>query len=171
MKKYKINAIPYQHPELDKWRENFTGIQYLHQKTGLLITGAIDDIWINPKKELHIVDYKSTSTKEEISLESKYKIGYKTQMEIYQWIFKQKGFPVSDIGYFVFANASKERDKFDSKLEFEMSIIEYKGNTDWIENTIEEIADCLNKEEIPKSNQDCEYCKYYELQREHEKNP
>ena len=160
MKKYNIDAIPYTHPDLDTWRTNFTGAQYLHKETGLLITGAIDDIWINSKKDLHIVDYKSTSTAEEISLDSKWKQGYKRQMEVYQWIFKQNGFPVSDIGYFVFANATKNRDSFDAKLEFEMSIIPYKGNTSWIENTIIDLAACLNSKDIPEPNSECVYCSY-----------
>ena len=161
MKKYKIDAIPFSHPDLDKWRDNFTGIQYLHP-SGLLITGAIDDIWINPKKELHIVDYKSTSTAKEISLEDEYKQGYKRQMEIYQWLFKMNDFKVSDIGYFVFANATKLRADFDAKLEFDMTIIEYKGDTDWIDGKITEIAKCLKMRKAPKPTEDCKFCGYVE---------
>ena len=164
MKKYKIDAIPFSHPDLDKWRENFVGIQYLHP-SGLLITGAIDDIWINPKKELHIVDYKSTSTAKEISLEDEYKQSYKRQMEIYQWLFKKNGFKVSDIGYFVFANATKLRAEFDAKLEFDMSIIDYKGNTDWVEGKIMEIAKCLKLRKAPKPAVDCKFCGYVEERR------
>jgi len=41
--------------------------------------------------ELHIVDYKSTSTENEISLDDQYKQMYKKQVEVYQWIFRQKG--------------------------------------------------------------------------------
>ncbi|MFH1898878.1 MAG: hypothetical protein ABIJ82_00180, partial [Patescibacteria group bacterium] len=70
MTKYGIKAVPFDHPDIDIWRQNFTGKRYLHERTNLTIFGAVDDIWINPKKELFIVDYKSTSTKEEISLES-----------------------------------------------------------------------------------------------------
>src|SRR3989344_2617438 len=56
MKAYGIAAVPFPHPELDKWRESFVGIQYLHEKTNFIITGAIDDVWADPKSKLHIVD-------------------------------------------------------------------------------------------------------------------
>lgn len=161
MQKFHVNAIPYKHEDLNIWRENFKGKQYLHEGTNFLITGAVDDIWINPRKELLIVDYKSTSTEKEISLDDQYKQGYKKQMEIYQWIFRKSGFKVSDTGYFVFANAGKNRESFDAKLEFELSIIPYKGNSDWVEPIIFEIKKCLDSNNIPKSNIDCEYCKYW----------
>lgn len=160
MKKFHIDAIPFKHEDLNTWRENFKGKQYLHKASNLLITGAIDDIWINPKEELLIVDYKSTSTEKGISLEDKYKQGYKKQMEIYQWIFRKSGFNVSDIGYFVFANAGKNRESFDAKLEFELSIIPYKGNSGWVEPIIFEIKKCLDSDSLPDSNEDCEFCNY-----------
>jgi hypothetical protein len=44
------------------------------------------------------VDYKSTSTAKEISLDDRWKQAYKRQMEIYQWLFRQNGFTVSNTG-------------------------------------------------------------------------
>ena len=158
MHKYNIDAIPFKHPQMNKWRENFVGKQYLHPKTNLLIFGAVDDIWINPKEELLIIDYKSTSTEKELSLEDEYKQGYKLQMEIYQWIFRKSGFKVSDTGYFVFANAGKDRDKFDGKLEFELSILEHVGNDSWVEPTIVKIKKCLQSSSIPGSGETCQHC-------------
>jgi len=131
MKKYKIDAIPFAHPDLPIWRDDiyhYKGASFIHKPTNLEICGIIDDVWINKKKELIIVDYKSTSTSKEISLEDEYKQGYKKQMEVYQWIFKKMGFKVNDTGYFVYANAGKNRDKFDARLEFELQIISYKGD-------------------------------------------
>ncbi len=160
MKKYKVDAIPYEHPDMDIWRDNFKGKEYLHEGTNLIITGAIDDIWVNPKKELLIVDYKSTSTEAEISLEDKWKQGYKRQMEIYQWIYRKSGFKVNDTGYFVFANAQKGRDRFDGKLEFELSILAHKGDDSWVEPTIFEIKKVLDSDNIPDSSATCEFCAY-----------
>jgi hypothetical protein len=37
IEKYGIDARPIPHEDLDKWRHNFTGIQYLHESTNLLI--------------------------------------------------------------------------------------------------------------------------------------
>jgi len=112
MEHYKIDAIPFKHEKMDEWRNNFTGIQYLHKPTNLLIFGAIDDIWINPDKELIIVDYKSTSKDGDINLDADWQIGYKRQMEIYQWLFRKNDFKVSNIGYFVYANGIKDKEAF-----------------------------------------------------------
>lgn len=163
MTRYKINAIPFDHPEIDKWRENFVGKQYLHEGTNLLITGAVDDIWINKKKQLLIIDYKATSTTKEISLEDEYKKDYKKQMEVYQWIFRKSGFNVSDTGYFIFANAGKNRARFDGRLEFELSIIPHKGDDTWVEPTIHKIKKCLESNQIPASSETCEFCTYRKL--------
>jgi hypothetical protein len=158
MEKYKIDAIPFQHKDLDKWRENFVGMQYFHEPTGLIISGAIDDIWINSRGELYIVDYKATSKDEEITLDDKWKEGYKRQMEVYQWLFRQSGFDVSDKGYFVYANGLKDKESFNEKLEFEMTVLDYIGNTEWVEPMIFKIKEVLDKEEIPEPGEGCEYC-------------
>jgi len=164
MARYGINAVPFSHPDLAIWRDDHNkriGASFLHHKTNLNICGIVDDIWQhNQTKQLHIVDYKSTSTDYPISLDSEYKAGYKRQMEIYQWIFKKLGFDVSPIGYFFFANAQKNRPGFHGKLEFENSIIPYQGNDGWVEPTIVEIKKCLDSNNIPESGQNCQHCAY-----------
>lgn len=169
MRQYGIDAVPFSHPQLDDWRNNFVGKQYLHPETNLLIFGAVDDLWINKKGELLIVDYKATSTSKEISLDDEYKQGYKKQMEVYQWIFRKSGFKVNDTGYFIFANAGKNRPRFDGRLEFEVSIISYKGGDSWVEPTIFAMKKCLDSDKIPDPDPDCEYCKYRELIKRREK--
>jgi len=164
MKHYGIKAIPFQHPKMNIWRENFKGIEYRHPETGLLVSGAVDDIWVNDKEELHIVDYKSTSKDEKIeALDKDWHDGYKQQMETYQWLFRRNGFKVSDTGYFVYANASKDREAFDAKLEFDVTVIPYKGDDSWLEPTLLDIKETLESDELPAVAQDCDYCTYREF--------
>ena len=107
-KKFGLGVVPYQHPEIETWRNNFKGIRYLHEATNLEVFGAVDDIWedIN-SKELYIVDYKSTSKKGDPDIETGWGYSYKRQMEVYQWLFRQNGLPVSDKGYFLYVNGIK----------------------------------------------------------------
>lgn len=160
MKKYKIKAIPFAHEMLDEWRENFKGVQYLHKPTNLLITGAVDDIWINKKKELIVVDYKATSTTKEITLDEEYRQSYKRQMEIYQWLLRQNGFKVSDLGYFVYVNGKTDAKAFDGRLEFDVQIIPYEGNDIWVEKIIMAASYCLKADTLPAAAPLCQYCKY-----------
>src|SRR3989344_3224832 len=61
MRKYHIDAVPYDHPQIDVWRENFTGIQYLHPETNLPIFGAVDDIWVDPRGSLAILSHTGST--------------------------------------------------------------------------------------------------------------
>ncbi|MFH1671520.1 MAG: PD-(D/E)XK nuclease family protein [Candidatus Portnoybacteria bacterium] len=169
MRTYGVDAVPFQHEKMDEWRENFKGIQCPHEKTGLIISGAIDDIWINPEKELLIVDYKATAKDGEVNLDADWQIGYKRQMEIYQWLFRQNQFKVSNTGYFVYANGRKDKEAFDGKLEFDVKIIPYQGKSDWVDGAITDAHQCLSKENIPQAAEDCDYCRYHVARDEKEK--
>ena len=160
MRSYGIDAVPFEHKDMDIWRENFKGLQYYDPKTNFTLTGAVDDVWVNGKGELHVVDYKSTSKDSEINLDAEWQDGYKRQMEFYQWLLRMMGFIVSDTGYFVYANGLRDRKAFDSKLEFDVKIIPYVGKADWIERTIEHAKLCLSADSIPQSGTDCDYCAY-----------
>jgi CRISPR/Cas system-associated exonuclease Cas4 (RecB family) len=161
MKKYGINAILVEHERLNEWRDNFKGIQFLHKPTNLLITGAIDDLWQNPSGEYIVVDYKSTSKNEQIvALDKAWQDGYKRQMEVYQWLLRRNGYKVSNIGYFVYCNGKTDVEKLDGKLEFELTLIPYEGNDEWVEGVINEIYNCLNSDNIPEPGEDCDFCLY-----------
>ena len=176
-KEYKIKAKPAEHEKIDEWRENFKGVQYLHEPTGLLVTGAIDDLWINDKKEYIVVDYKATAKNEPIEQlddSSRFHDAYKRQMEVYQWLLRQNDLKVSDTGYFVYCTGKYDQEAFDKVIEFDVKLISYKGSDDWVEDAINDIHKCLNTKKIPGSGKDCEYCQYREaikkLEKTYEKN-
>jgi CRISPR/Cas system-associated exonuclease Cas4 (RecB family) len=161
IEKYGVDAMPVAHKDLDQWRHNFTGIQYLHKPTNLLVFGAIDDLWQNSKGEYIVVDYKATSKDEAITeLNKEWQIGYKRQMEVYQWLLRQNGYKVSDTGYFVYCNGQTDRKAFDGKLEFDVTLISYKGDDSWVEKAIKDAHKCLNSDKIPKAAAGCDYCSY-----------
>lgn len=159
MKAYKVDAVPFEHAELSKWRDaKYNGVQCLHKPTNLLVRGGIDDVWITPKKELIVVDYKATSKRSEIVLYE----SYKRQAEIYQWLFRQNGFKVSDTAYFVYVNGKTDKEAFDGKLEFDVTLMPHKGDDSWIESTLRDIKKVLMSETVPEKSARCEHCPYRE---------
>lgn len=161
-KEYGIDARPMSHAELDEWRRNFGGIKHLHAPTGFLVTGAIDDLWINGKDEYIVVDYKATAKDEAVkALDKEWQNGYKRQMEVYQWLLRRNGLKVSDIGYFVYCTGKMDRQAFDKKIEFDINLIEHKGDDSWVEKTLFEIKQCLEGGGIPKSSTSCDHCAYW----------
>jgi len=163
MHEYGVDAVPFQHKDIDEWRENFKGITVNHKPTGFTVSGAVDDIWVSTTGELFVVDYKSTSKDEKIeSLDQDWHDGYKRQMEVYQWLLRNNGFSVSNTGYFVYANAGKDKEMFDNRLDFEVTLISYDGDDAWVEPTLQSIKTCLDDPRVPKSAEDCDYCRYRE---------
>lgn len=156
-----IDAVPFHHEKIDEWRNNFKGVQFLHEKTNLLIFGAVDDIWQKPDGELIVVDYKATAKDGEVGLDADWQIGYKRQMEIYQWLLRKNGFKVSDVGYFVYCNGRKDKKAFDGKVEFDVKLLDYKGDDSWVDKAILDAHKCLIGDDIPKPDKDCDYCGYY----------
>ena len=163
-KAYKLDAIPLQHEKMDEWRNALSqGVRHVHEKTGLTVRGGVDDIWINPEGELIVIDYKATSKDGTIeSLDEDWHRGYKRQLEIYQWLLKQNGFKVSDTGYWFYANALKDREAFDGRLDFELTLVPYVGSTDWIDGALVDLKKCLDSKELPKAGENCDYCVYRE---------
>tara|TARA_B100002003_G_C14033873_1_gene498285 strand:- start:20 stop:835 length:816 start_codon:yes stop_codon:yes gene_type:complete len=177
------HLVPYNHKDFDLWTKALQlGLRTFHNASGFIVGGGLDDVWHNPATdEIHIVDYKSTATKrnkdltalETITLEGAYKSGYKRQLEIYQWIMRQNGFNVSDIGYFLFVNGDQhfadgmlEKDKDKANMSFEVQLIEHKGDDNWVERKILDLKECLVSPNCPdhstsgfgpKGNKECEY--------------
>lgn len=159
---YGIDAVPFQHPKIDEWRENFKGVTTLHEPTGFTVSGAIDDVWVGRDGKVFVVDYKATSKDGEVSLDAEWQDGYKRQMEVYQWLLRRNGLTVSDTGYFVYANGRTDVDTFDGKLEFDIKIIPYTGSDAWVEEALFEIKKALTSDALPESGEECDYCRYRE---------
>lgn len=164
---FKIDAVPFQHEQLDEWRENFIGVQYHHTPTDLVVFGAIDDVWHNPTGELIVVDYKATSKSRDVSIDSDWQIAYKRQIEVYQWLLRQNGFSVNDTGYFVYTNGRLDLDGFNDKLEFRTKVIPYTGSDDWVEPTLSDMKACLESDDMPRVGTaamggPCDFCSYAE---------
>ncbi len=157
-------VVPYQHVDMDIWRHNFTGITTLHKPTNLHVFGAVDDVWVNGKGELIVVDYKATSKNREVDIDSEWQISYKRQLEVYQWLLRQNNYTVSNIGYFVYTNARLDVDSFSDHLQFKTKLIPYTGNDGWIEPTLQAMKDCLEGD-MPAVGKaamggDCDFCSY-----------
>lgn len=160
--------LPYQHEQLDKWRENFVGVVHLHEPTNLHVFGAVDDIWVDKDGKLIVVDYKATAKDKPVTAlgpEGSWQDMYRRQMEIYQWLLRQNGFDVSDTGYFVYATGTQDRDGFNNVVEFETHVFPHHGKSDWVDDTLLKMKKVMDSEKMPEVGTaamggPCEYCEY-----------
>ncbi|HWH07211.1 MAG TPA: PD-(D/E)XK nuclease family protein [Candidatus Paceibacterota bacterium] len=164
MEQYGVDAVPFAHEQLEEWRDALKrGIKYHHPETNIILRGGIDDIWKSTTSdEVYIVDYKATAGKDTVTLDDEWKNSYKRQIEVYQWLFRKNGFTVSPTAYFVYANGKNDREAFDGKLEFEVTLLPYEGDDSWVEPTLIELKKCLMSEDIPAPGKNCDYCLYRE---------
>lgn len=182
------HLVPFKHDDFEQWTKSLQlGLRVNYEPAHLIIGGGLDDVWHNKETdEIHIVDYKSTAGRRNeegtalnpISLDGIYKEAYKNQMDIYQWILKQKGLNVSHIGYFVYVNGDQhfqdgmlEEDTDSANMKFDVQLIEYEGNSDWVEQTILDLKTCIDSPECPdhaetgfgpKGDKQCEYAELFD---------
>ena len=92
---YLIDAVPFQHEDLDKWR-NFRQDNFTDEYHGFTFYGAIDDVWIKKTEILLFRTLKVLLRKNLIGqkpgMSTIIQKAYKRQLEMYQWLFKKNGF-------------------------------------------------------------------------------
>lgn len=159
-----LDMVPFQHEQMDTWRDNFEGVQFEDPDTHMTISGAVDDIWVKPDGTLVVADYKSTSKDGSITAlsDSPWDQQYTRQLGVYRWLLEQNGFSVDQTAYLVYANASKEETDFSNTLLFETTLIPVETKIDWIPDTLRDIKATLESDAIPPVGEGCEFCPYRE---------
>jgi hypothetical protein len=71
-------------------------------------------------------------------------------------------FIVSDTTYFMVCNGEKTPERFDAKMDFIITLVDYEANTGWIEDKIKEMKETLESTKTPGRNPYCENCAYLE---------
>ena len=159
-----IDAVPFAHEKMDEWRNNFKGIRYIDENAGYNFGGAVDDVWQKPNGELIVVDVKSTSKNvfdwEDTYSKWEYAKGYQRQLEMYQWLFRKNGFPVSNKAYLVYYNGLKNEPMFNKLLKFESFLVELDCNDNWVEEAIINAKNLYETNLMPKGSIKCDTCQY-----------
>ena len=171
------HLVPFAHEDLERWEnsKSFGAAKHfntLHEETNILLGGGLDDVWQNQQTgELHIVDYKSTAQgvqgpkkqPKRIDLEGPYKVSYKRQMDIYQWVMRGMGNPVSDTGYFLYVDGQHwgiegmlDEDPTTATMKFSATLLPYEGNDSWVEGALRGIKKVLTSDHCPEHTEGCE---------------
>ena len=166
MVKHNLDFVPFQHKDLDVWRNSLKGgISYHDKKTNIILHGGIDDVWFDlNEKKLVVVDYKAQSSNYPITTSSylggEWHLSYKLQMDIYVHILRKMNFSVSDTSYFYVCNGEKTNNKFEEKIDFKITLVPYKINTSWVEGKLSEMKEVLDLDSVPEIEPTCEKCAY-----------
>lgn len=159
MNKFGIDAIPYKSELIYIWRDFAEGISVIDQINGFKLIGVIDDIWINPAKELIVVDYKVNSKHPSNKQPNKWALSNKKQMSFYAYILKMDNYVVSCTGYFMHNIPVVDKQLFNQTLEFQAEIKPCLIDDSWVEPTLVSIRSFF-EQPLPEPSYDCNYCKY-----------
>ena len=154
-----LDAVPFRHPELGQWRANFTGIRWQDPETGWTLCGAVDDVWQAPTGELIVADYKATSRAEMPTTATLYG-SYRRQIEVYQFLLRARGFPVSSRGWFVFTNGDGRAGEFGDKLCFTTALVPYDGDDAWVLEAFRRAVATVALSQAPPQKEGCDFCGY-----------
>ena len=160
------HIVPFDHPEIDNWRNSLNrGLMLRYKSTGIILTGGVDDIWLDTlTKQLIVVDYKSQAKNGRVDkkeyLDDPFHEAYKIQMDFYAYLLTGMGFRVSSTSYFLVCNAKRDVEEFNKTMRFDEYLVPYKWRNDWIENQLDKMVEVMNNHEIPESNISCKNCAY-----------
>ena len=158
--KLERNFIPSNHENLQKWKNSFNGVSFIDSATNLKFHGTIDDLWFDNQTNKHfIVIFKSTSRKDQLN-HSEIWEGYWKQLSFYCFLLSKNSVEMSQNGLILYVNVLNE-DNFEKKIKLDFNLFEQILDFSWIENTISNIHELLNKDDIPDQNYKCKFCNYF----------
>ena len=155
--------VPFNHPDLEIWRDTRSGLERTDSESGIKMYGAVDDLWVNEEGEIVIVDYKATAKASPVKSlgTASYHDGYRRQLDMYAWLVEGQGLKVASSAYLFYVTARKEADEFLGRLEFDPALIEHKIDQSWISGFLKQTRTVLDGP-IPEPSQDCAHCQYRE---------
>lgn len=154
-----LDAVPFAHPEMDAWRQNFKGVRWTDAESGWTLFGAVDDVWRLRSGAVAVADYKATAKAKEVT-ESELYPGYRRQAEVYQFLLERQGLEVDSRAWFVYANGRTDVGSFEDKLRFRTKLIPYHGDRSWVLETFRSAVAVVEGGQRPAASAECKWCAY-----------
>ena len=137
---------------LKKWRSNFKGIEYLDEKSGILLRGAVDNLLVKDKK-LVVLDYKTRG----YALKEDTAHHYQDQLNIYNFLLRKNGYETEDYAYLLFYMPEKVLKT--GEFVFDTKLVKMDIHVDNAEKLFDNAVKVLNGKE-PKSSDNCKFCEW-----------
>jgi hypothetical protein len=154
-----LDAVPFRHAEMDRWRHNFTGVRWTDEESGWTLCGAVDDLWQARSGEIIVADYKATARTEMPTARNIYP-SYRRQMDVYQFLVRRQGLEVSDRGWFVYVNGDGRAAEWGERLCFATALVPYDGNDEWVLDAFRHAVAVIAEPAPPPPGPECEFCAY-----------
>jgi hypothetical protein len=156
-----LNIKLFEDKELLKiWRSNFKGIQFT-DTDGNFLRGAVDNILVKDNK-LIVMDYKTRG----YPLKEDTAHHYQNQLDLYNYLLRKNGYQTEDYSYLLFYHPLHINE--DGSFVFKTDLVKMNVSIANAENILKNALSILNNE-MPDSDENCEYCKFAEKRKEESK--
>lgn len=171
LQKYGItDAKLYNGEHLSEWRNNFKGVSYYDENLNAIFYGAVDDVLEFSDGSLGVIDYKSSGAKEITIYDD-----YQKQMDVYNWILRQKGYETYPEAFFVFFQVMKHGETaFNNVLKFKEEVRSVKVDTSWVGDAYARAVEVARSDKAPRPNPKdghCDHCHYVEMSNQYQSIP
>jgi len=146
-------------PDIERlkiWRNNFRGLTFTDIKSGIILRGAIDDLFITSNNLYASIDFKTRGfPRKEDTHEY-----YQHQMDIYSLLLEKNAMQPAGFAILIFYHPvsvdSKHNVIFDPD-PLELSVNKARG-----EQIFRDAIKCLLGRHEPEAAKDCPFCKWYD---------
>ena len=139
--------------KLDVWRNNFKGLRFVDEETGIVLMGALDDLFVT-EDGFHVpLDFKTRG----FPLKEDTASYYQNQMNVYAFLLEKNGMKTGDFACLVFYHPTEV--KGDGVFKFGSDVVKVDVVKEDGEKLFREAIRHINGKE-PKANPDCPWCNW-----------
>lgn len=151
LKEHHVDAHLFRNSELlKKWRNNFSGIEYLDKEHGVLLHGAVDNI-LEKDGRLIVLDYKTRG----FALKEDTAKHYQNQLDIYNFLLRKNGYETHDYAYLLFYMPEEVLET--GEFIFKTDLVTMDIDVDSAEVLFKRAVD-ITRKSMPDPAGTCEYC-------------
>lgn len=140
--------------KLDVWRNNFKGLRYTDPKSGMVLMGALDDLFVTSDGKYVPLDFKTRG----FPLKENTHEHYQNQMDIYSFLLEQNGMESAGFAILIFYHP-KSVDK-ECNVDFQPDLVKVKTNPGSGKKLFLRATDCLLSGKEPEAGEDCPFCNW-----------
>lgn len=148
--------------KLDKWRNNFHGLRFIDEKTGVTLMGALDDLFVTSDGLYAPLDFKTRGFPRKENTHEY----YQHQMDLYSFLLEKNSLPPADFAILIFYHPIRVDEQHN--VIFDPDPLKVPVDRKRGERMFREATSCLLGDK-PEPSEDCEFCKWAEKTKEPEK--
>ncbi len=139
--------------KLDTWRNNFRGLRYKDEKTGITLMGALDDLFVTSDGLYAPLDFKTRGFPRKENTHEY----YQHQMDIYSFLLEKNSLPPAEFAILVFYHPIGVDEKHN--VIFNPDTVKVPVDRNRGEKIFLDAAECVLGDK-PEPSKDCAFCEW-----------